>query len=51
MVFAFLNAETILFLAVIGVLVFGRKMPELGRSLGQTFKEFQKGIRGVEDQV
>jgi sec-independent protein translocase protein TatA len=51
MLFAFLNPETILFLCALGVLVFGRRMPELGRSLGQTFVEFKKGMNGLEDKV
>ena len=50
MVLAFLTPGTMMFLAVIGVLIFGRRMPELGRSLGQTYTEFQKGLRGIEDQ-
>ena len=51
MVFAFLTPTTMLVLGVLGVLIFGRRLPELGRTLGQTLVEFKKGSRGVEDQI
>ena len=37
--------------AVIGVLVFGRKLPEVGRYLGKGIVEFKNGIKGIEDDV
>src|SRR4051794_37173324 len=51
MMFAFLTPTTLMILAALGVLVFGRRMPELGRSLGQTLVEFKKGMHGVEDEL
>ncbi len=36
---------------VIGVLLFGRRLPEVGRSLGKGIVEFKKGLRGVEEEV
>jgi sec-independent protein translocase protein TatA len=38
-------------LLIIGVLLFGRKLPEVGRYLGKGIVEFKKGIRGLEDEV
>jgi sec-independent protein translocase protein TatA len=38
-------------LLIIGVLLFGRKLPEVGRYLGKGIVEFKKGIRGLEDGV
>ncbi len=38
-------------LLVIGVLLFGRRLPEIGRSLGKTVTEFKKGVKGLEDEV
>lgn len=35
----------------IGVLIFGRKLPEVGRYLGKGIVEFKKGVRGIEDDV
>jgi sec-independent protein translocase protein TatA len=46
-----LGGQEILLLLVLGVLLFGRKLPELGRSVGKTLVEFKKGMRGIEDEV
>lgn len=46
-----LGGQEILLLLVLGVLLFGRKLPELGRSVGKTFVEFKKGVKGLEDEV
>jgi sec-independent protein translocase protein TatA len=35
---------------VIAVLLFGKRLPEVGRSLGKGIVEFKKGIRGIEDE-
>jgi sec-independent protein translocase protein TatA len=47
----FLSAEHILLALVVGILLFGRKLPEVGRSLGKTVTEFRKGVKGLEDEV
>ncbi len=49
--FAFLSPMTIAVLGVIGVLIFGRRLPEIGRSLGKTIVEFKKGMTGLEDDI
>lgn len=36
---------------VIAVLLFGKRLPEVGRSLGKGIVEFKKGIRGIEDEL
>ena len=46
-----LGGQEILLLVVLGVLLFGRKLPEVGRSLGKTVVEFKKGVKGLEDEV
>ncbi|UCD76697.1 MAG: twin-arginine translocase TatA/TatE family subunit [Phycisphaerales bacterium] len=38
-------------LLVLGLLVFGRKLPDVGRGLGRSIVEFKKGIKGIEDDV
>ncbi|QVL34645.1 twin-arginine translocase TatA/TatE family subunit [Telmatocola sphagniphila] len=38
-------------LLVVGILLFGRRLPEIGRSLGKTITEFKKGVKGLEDEV
>ncbi len=41
----------IILLLVVGVLLFGRRLPEVGRYLGKGIVEFKKGIKGLEDDV
>jgi sec-independent protein translocase protein TatA len=38
-------------LLVLGVLLFGRKLPDIGRSLGKTIVEFKKGFNGLEEEI
>ncbi len=40
-----------LVLLVLGLLIFGRRLPEVGRSLGRSIVEFKRGIKGIEDDV
>jgi sec-independent protein translocase protein TatA len=35
----------------IAVLMFGKRLPEVGRSLGKGIVEFKKGLHGVEDEL
>lgn len=42
--------EWIILLAL-GLLLFGRRLPEVGRSLGKGIVEFKKGLSGIEDDV
>jgi sec-independent protein translocase protein TatA len=46
-----LGPQEIALLLVLGVLLFGRKLPEVGRYLGKGIVEFKKGIKGLEDDV
>src|SRR5438309_10773748 len=38
-------------LLIIGILIFGKRLPEMGRYLGKGIVEFKKGMRGLEDEV
>ena len=40
-----------LILLVIGLLVFGRRLPEVGRSLGKSIVEFKRGIKDIQDDI
>ncbi|RMH29711.1 MAG: twin-arginine translocase TatA/TatE family subunit [Planctomycetota bacterium] len=40
-----------LIIAAIGLLIFGRRLPEVGRGLGRSIVEFRKGIKGIEDEI
>ncbi len=51
--FAFfqLGPMEIVVLLIIGVLLFGRRLPEVGRYLGKGITEFRKGMHGLEDEL
>ncbi len=36
---------------VIGLLLFGKRLPEIGRSMGKAIVEFKKGVKGIEEEV
>jgi sec-independent protein translocase protein TatA len=38
-------------LLVLGLLIFGRRLPEVGRSLGKGIVEFKRGIKGIDDEI
>ena len=38
--------ELIVILAIVLLIVGARRLPDIGRSLGQAIREFQKGLRG-----
>ena len=41
----------LLIILVIGLLIFGRRLPDVGRSVGRSIVEFKKGVKGIEDDV
>jgi sec-independent protein translocase protein TatA len=43
-------AEMILIMGL-GVLLFGKRLPEVGRSLGRGIVEFKKGLNGIGDDL
>ena len=38
-------------IAGLGLLIFGNKLPDVGRSLGRGLVEFKKGLKGVKDDI
>src|SRR5262249_17904217 len=46
-----LGVPELLVIMVIGVLLFGRRLPEVGRYLGKGIIEFKKGMKGLEDEA
>lgn len=38
-------------IAAIGLLLFGKRLPEVGRSLGKGIVEFKKGLKGVDEDI
>jgi sec-independent protein translocase protein TatA len=35
----------------LGLLIFGKRLPEVGKSLGQGIVQFKKGLKGVEEDI
>jgi sec-independent protein translocase protein TatA len=46
-----LTPPEILILLGLGVLFFGKRLPEVGRYLGKGIVEFKKGMKGLEDEI
>jgi sec-independent protein translocase protein TatA len=46
-----IGTPELIVLAILGLLIFGRKLPEVGRGLGRSIVEFRKGLKGIEDEV
>jgi sec-independent protein translocase protein TatA len=46
-----LGMTEILVICVIGLLLFGNRLPGLARSLGRSFMELRKEVRGIEEDV
>ena len=41
----------LILIGVVGVLIFGNRLPEVGRSLGKGIIEFKKGLRGIHQDI
>lgn len=46
-----LSPWELLLILMVGLLFFGRRLPEVGRSLGKGIVEFKKGLKGIDDEV
>lgn len=38
-------------IGALGLLIFGKRLPEVGRSLGKGIVEFKRGLKGIEEDV
>ncbi len=46
-----LGPENWVVIALVALLLFGKRLPEVGRSLGKGIIEFKKGLAGIEDDM
>ena len=46
-----LGAPEIAIILVVALLIFGKRLPEVGRSLGRGIIEFKKGVKGIEEEI
>lgn len=40
-----------LFIVVVALLIFGRRLPDIARSAGKSIVEFKKGLNDVKDEI
>lgn len=38
-------------IGLVALLLFGKRLPEVARSLGKGLVEFKRGVKGIEDEV
>ncbi len=41
----------LLIIGAIALLLFGKRLPEVARSVGSSVKEFQRGLRSVQNDI
>jgi sec-independent protein translocase protein TatA len=46
-----LSHVELMFIGIAAVLLFGSRLPSVARSMGKSFTEFKKGLRGIEDEI
>lgn len=46
-----LGTSEMLVLLILGLLLFGSKLPDVGRQLGRSLMEFKKGMKGFTDDL
>jgi sec-independent protein translocase protein TatA len=42
---------TMVVIALVGLLLFGKRLPEVGRSVGKTIVEFKKGLAEAKEEI
>lgn len=46
-----LSFQELLIVGVVAVLLFGRNLPSVARSLGQSYQQFRKGLHDLQSQL
>ncbi len=50
-IFGMPGGYEMIIVGIIALLLFGKRLPEVARSLGKGIVEFKKGVSGIEDEV
>jgi sec-independent protein translocase protein TatA len=50
-IFGMPGGYEMIIVGIIALLLFGKRLPEVARSLGKGITEFKKGVSGIEDDV
>ncbi len=45
------NFSELFLLGMVGLLLFGSKLPDVAKNLGKSFAEFKKGISGFQSEI
>jgi sec-independent protein translocase protein TatA len=43
--------QELLIIGIIAVLLFGKRLPEVARSLGQSYQQFRRGLHDIKSEV
>lgn len=46
-----LGFPEMIIIGIVALLIFGRRLPEVGRSVGKSIVEFKKGLKETEDSI
>ena len=49
--FGFAGGWEWIVILVVGILIFGRRLPDIARSIGKSITEFKKGVHEIESDV
>jgi sec-independent protein translocase protein TatA len=50
-IFGTVDWKELVVLGIVGLLIFGKRLPEVAKNLGRGVVEFKKGLSGIEDKV
>ena len=46
-----LGYTELIVIGILGLLIFGNKLPDVGKSLGQGIVQFKKGLKGIQNDI
>jgi sec-independent protein translocase protein TatA len=50
-IFQQIGATELIIILLIALLLFGRRLPEVGRGLGRSIAEFKKGLKDTKEEI